>query len=125
MRGRVAGLLLALILLAVAVPASLGCFGSPPGAGAHPQLLRGTAYTAVHDQAVHDQCADRSTPAQTPYIENYSGNGGRDTVTPRGVNAAIDTSASSLAATVSAQRQGVAADDTGPPLWLRTCVSRT
>ena len=135
MRARVTGLLLALTLLALAVPATLGCCFGPSGGGAHAQPQRpGYAVAAAvrieaaardADSAVHE-CADHPAPAQTPYIENNSGNGGRGTATSRGVNAAIDTSVSApAAATVCAHRHGVAADATGPPLWLRTCVSRT
>jgi hypothetical protein len=137
MRRRITGFLLALLLLAVAVPASLGCgFGPPPGGGAHAQppwagyaaavvVVQVAAQSLDGDSAARE-CADHPAPAQTPYIETSNGGGSRGTVTSRGFNAGIDASAASLpAGTVSAHRYGVAADDTGPPLWLRTCVSRT
>jgi hypothetical protein len=63
---------------------------------------------------------------QTPYIETNSNAGGSGTVTSRGFNAGSDASASWPSTTiVSTHRYGAAADDTGPPLWLTTCVSRT
>ena len=139
MRGHVTGLLLALLLLAVAVPATLGCcLGPPPGGGGHPQPPEGRYAAAAvvvvqaavaqapdGESAVRD-CGEHSAPAQSPYIETNNGSGGRGTVTSRGFNAGIGASAASLpAGTVPARRYGVAADDTGPPLWLRTCVSRT
>ena len=137
MRRHVTGLLLALLLLAVAVPATLGCcLGPPPGGGPQPPTGRyaadavavvqaAVAQAPDGDSAVRD-CSEHSAPAQNPYIETNNSSGGRGTVTSRGFNAGIDASAASLpAGTVPAHRYGVAADDTGPPLWLRTCVSRT
>ena len=149
MRGRLTGFVLALILLAAAVPATLGCcLGPPPGGGphalsqhAHSPRAGYTAFAAARTldsiaardsiatqdghSAVRD-CADHPAPAQTPYIETNAGGGGRGTVTSRGLHAATDASISSPAAAgVAAHRYGVAADDSGPPLWLRTCVSRT
>jgi hypothetical protein len=140
MRRAVTGFFLALILLAVAVPAAVSCcFGPPPGHGAHPQPPK-AAYAAaaaafvVVQQAAQARdadpevrgCADHPAPPQTPYIETNSNTGGSGTVTSRGVNAGSDASASWPSTTVvSAHRYGAAADDTGPPLWLTTCVSRT
>ena len=136
MRGRVTGFLLALILLALAVPATLGCCFGSPGEGTHAQppkagyaaaaAVRVEAAVSLEAASAVHECADHPAPAQTPYIENNSGNGGRGTATSRSANTAIDTSVSSpAAATVSTHPHGVAADATGPPLWLRTCVSRT
>jgi hypothetical protein len=139
MRRPVTGLLLALILLAVAVPAALSCcFGPPPGQGPHPHPPK-AAYAAaaafiVAQQAAQAQdedpavrgCAEHPAPPQTPYIETNSSTGGAGTVTSRNANAGIDASASWPSTTiVPAHRHGAAADDTGPPLWLTTCVSRT
>ena len=134
MRRPVSGFLLALILLAVAVPAAVSCcFGPPPGHTAHPQPPR-AAYAAAaaafvvvqnQEQAIRG-CADHPAEPQTPYIETTDNAGGSGTVTSRGFHAGSDTSASWPSTTiVSAHRHGAAADDTGPPLWLTTCVSRT
>jgi hypothetical protein len=135
MRRPVSGFLLALILFAVAVPAAVSCcFGPPPGQGAHAQPPRaGYAAAAVLEQQVAQDgdpaargCADHPAPPQTPYIETGGNSGGSGTVTSRNGNAGIDASASWSSATiVSTHRHGAAADDTGPPLWLTTCVSRT
>jgi hypothetical protein len=143
MRRPVTGLLLTLILLAVAIPAVVSCcFGPPSGRGTHPQPPRAAyaaaaAFVAVQQaaqQAAQAQggdtavrgCADHPAPPQTPYIETNSSTGGAGTVTSRNANAGIDASASRPSATiVPAHRHGAAADDTGPPLWLTTCVSRT
>lgn len=142
MRRHITGFLLALLLLAVAVPAALGCcLGPPPGAGAHPPQPPRSGYAASaaavavvqaavassrDEESAARECTDRPTPAQTPYIETNSNTGGRGTVTSRGIDIGSAASAFSLpASTVPAHRYGVAADDTGPPLWLSTCVSRT
>jgi hypothetical protein len=133
LRRPVTGFLLALILLAVAVPAALSCcFGPPPGQGAHPQPPRAAYAAAAAFVIVQDAdpaargCADHPAAPQTPYIETNSNAGGSGTVTSRGVNAGGDASASWPSTTiVSTHRYGAAADDTGPPLWLTTCVSRT
>jgi hypothetical protein len=138
MRRPVTGFFLALILLAVAVPAAVGCcFGPPPGHGAQPPPKAAYAAAAAFvieqqaaqaqnaDQAVRG-CADHPAEPQTPYIETNSNAGGSGTVTSRGFNAGSDTSASWPSTTIaSTHRYGAAADDTGPPLWLTTCVSRT
>jgi len=126
MRRRVAGFLLALTLLALAIPATLGgCLG-PPNAGAHAHvaaaavLVQDTSTTLVHD------CIDHSAPAPNPYIETSNGSGGGGTATSRTSTAAADLRATSSVATAPiARRYSVAANDTGPPLWLSTCVSRT
>jgi hypothetical protein len=137
MRRHVTGLILALILLALAVPASLGCCFGPPNAGPHahvasPAVVRADAVVAQpasfeqdNDTAVHD-CIDRSAPAQTPYIETGNGSGGRGIATSRASAAAVDLPVTSSVATAPVvRRYSVAANDTGPPLWLSTCVSRT
>ena len=135
MRRRTTGLLLALILLAFAVPATLGCCFGPPGGGPHPQhpaitsfSVRADAAEAVLESdttAIHD-CADHPAPAQTPYIETSNGGSSSGSATSRTANAADDVLVHASAATThSVRRYGVAADDTGPPLWLSTCVSRT
>jgi hypothetical protein len=137
MRRRLTGLLLALALLALAVPVTLGCCWGTPDDDAHALPAKAgpvaaaayrvdPAAAAQETSSAAQECGDHPTPAQTPYIENNAGDGGRGTATSRGGSAALDSSTSPVVATaVSARRYDLAADDTGPPLWLRTCVSRT
>ena len=145
MRARIAGLLLALTFLLAAVPMLGCCFGAGPGPGAHANAITRThtftfqpptvASAPLNDVAqlnqstVRDEsargCTEHAAPAQTPYIETSSGSGGAP-ASARGSDAAFDDATTTLAdAPYSGHRYGVAADDTGPPLWLTTCVSRT
>ena len=148
MHRRATGLLLALIILVLAVPATLGCCIGPPPHGGPPRLQPaavGMAAAAVRapaasaervafavadadhtafDSAAHE-CADHPAPPQTPYIEPSSGNG-RGTAVPRTASAAISTVSTTTDVSAIADRHyEVAAEDTGPPIWLDTCVSRT
>jgi hypothetical protein len=139
MSRRLTGFLLALALLALAVPLTLGCcWGSPDDVAHAPPAKAGPVAAAAYrvdpvmqaaaqeTSSAGQECGDHPTPAQTPYIENNANDGGRGAATSRGANAALDSSASPVVTTaVSAHRYDLAADDTGPPLWLRTCVSRT
>jgi hypothetical protein len=129
MRRRLTGLLLALILLGLAVPLTLGCcFGAPPAGGPHPAPKAVAAVAAVTAAtSIRDDCADGTSPAQqSPYIETSNASGARSIDASRSVIATVDALSPSTAATFhSVRRYGVTADDTGPPLWLSTCVSRT
>lgn len=144
MRRRLTGLLLALALLALAVPVTLGCCWGTPDDDAHALPAKAgpvaaaayrvdpvaaaleTGSAAQETSSAGQECGDHPTPAQAPYIENNTSDGGRGTATSRGGSAALDSSTSPAVATaVSTHRYELAADDTGPPLWLRTCVSRT
>jgi len=138
MRRRVTGFLLALVLLALAIPATLGCCFGPPAGGAHPHVAAAASPAVVRadaavvrlasfesDTSVHD-CIDHSTPAPNPYIETSNGSGGRGIATSRTSTAAVDLLVTpSIASAPVVRRYSVVADDTGPPLWLSTCVSRT
>jgi hypothetical protein len=148
MRTRFTGLLLALLFVVLAAPAGLDhCQDSPPqgwpqaqAAGAAPTAsavhtdpksaeftaaaLEFRAEDATAASAVHE-CADRPAPPQNPYIETSNGSG-RTAAVSRTSFAANHIAATSSIVTPSAvRRHDVAADDTGPPLWLSTCVSRT
>lgn len=140
MRGRVTGFLLALVLLALAIPATLGCCFGPPNAGAHARVgvaashvvpradavvAQPASFEQDTDTAVHD-CIDHSTPAPNPYIETSNGSGGRGIATSRSAIVAVDVHVPAAAATFhSVRRYSVSAHDTGPPLWISICVSRT
>jgi hypothetical protein len=150
MRTRFTGLLLALLFVVLAAPAGLDhCQDSPPQGWPQAQAAavagiptasaaradpRSAAFTAAALEfraedaaaasAVHE-CADCPAPPQNPYIETSNGSG-RTAAVSRASFAANHIAATSSIVTTSAVRQhDVAADDTGPPLWLSTCVSRT
>jgi hypothetical protein len=132
MRGRRTGLLLTLILLAAAIPAVLACCLHGPDRPAHTaadapyhaapvvRLLPPTQTPATRG------CADQAGPTQTPYIETTTDGTGRTPASTRSTEAAVDSAASPTRATThSVPSSTLAADSTGPPLWLSTCVSRT
>jgi hypothetical protein len=142
MRTRVAGFLLILILLVFAMPSALTCCRGPSGADKwqqrQHQVSAAAAVEAVAAVAVVQadpvdsslpgssarDCIDHAAAAQALYIEASGGSG--KTAAPRMSSAIIDPSAPVPAsAPLPARRYGVATNDSGPPLWLSTCVSRT
>src|SRR6266700_5756753 len=118
MRSRITGLFLAVILLAAAVPAALGCCLHPPDHGT-PRAAVSHSVPAYSDDAVHG-CVDRAAPTQNPYIESTTGGGG----TPASARGADATTATATILPVTAartvRRTALTADSTGPPLWLST-----
>ena len=127
MRTRLTGLLLALLFLALAVPASLDhCQDSPPRGGwsSQPQAVAAVSAAPVTSSAARE-CTDPPAPPQNPYIETSNGSG-RSAAISR-TSAAADHTVAAMAIVTSSAVRGsdVSADSTGPPLWLSTCVSRT
>jgi hypothetical protein len=118
------GLFLALILLGAAVPALDCCVHPPPNHGPHAELTSSTRPRMLSVPTTRG-CVDESGPSQTPYIETASGGRGAP-ASSRGTDVAAATFTVAPAdAPYSAHRSVLAADSTGPPLWLVTCVSRT
>jgi hypothetical protein len=122
MRSRVTGLFLAVILLAAAVPAVLVCCLHQPSLG-RPRAAVSHSIHAYPAEAARG-CVDGATPTQNPYIEPTTG-GGSTPASARGADAATTCVGLPLTATRTTRRTALAADSTGPPLWLSTCVSRT
>ena len=132
MRGRRTGLLLTLILLAAAIPAVLACCLHGPNwstnaAADEPNHAASVVRLLPPSQTPATRgCADQAGPTQTPYIETTTDGAGRAPASTRSTEAALDSAASPIRATThSVPRSTLAADSTGPPLWLSTCVSRT
>jgi hypothetical protein len=123
MRSRVTGLFLAVILLAAAVPAVLGCCLHPPDHGT-PRAAVSHSVPAYPDGAVR-RCVDRAAPMQNPYIETTTTGRGSAPASARGADATVTRVALPITAARTARRTALTADGTGPPLWLSTCVSRT
>ncbi|MBR7827731.1 hypothetical protein KDK95_15535 [Actinospica sp. MGRD01-02] len=130
-RSRATGLCLALILLVAAVPAVLDCCLHGHLRTQHSAALRHLplavdettdASTARGNTA--RGCADQAAPTQNPYIETASGGGGGAPATRSSDIVAASVATPALVA-YGARRTTRAADSTGPPLWLSTCVSRT
>lgn len=131
MRSRATGLCLALILLVAAVPAVLDCClhsqaRTQHAAAAHrlPPAVDETAGTGTARSNAARGCVDEAAPTQNPYIETASGGGGSAPATRSSDIVAASVAAPALVA-YSARHTTRAADSTGPPLWLSTCVSRT
>jgi len=138
-RPRAAGFLLVLILLVFAVPSTLTCclrpFDADRGQARQHSVSAAAAVEAVAVAAVVQAdpglpdpsargCIDHVAIAQAPYIDLSGGSG--KTAAPRISGAIIDFSVPLPAsAPLPGRRYGVAANDSGPPLWLSTCVSRT
>jgi hypothetical protein len=122
MRSRVTALFLAVILLAAAIPAVLGCCLHQPSHGM-PRAAVSQSVPAYPADAARG-CVDRTAPTQNPYIEPTTG-GGSAPASARGADATAAYVGLPIAATRTTRRTALAADSTGPPLWLSTCVSRT
>ena len=122
MRSRVTGLFLAVLLLAAAIPALLGCCLHPPDHGT-PRAAVSHSVPAYPDGAVRG-CAERTAPSQNTYIETATG-GSSAPASARGADATVTRVALPITATRTTRRTVLIADGTGPPLWLSTCVIRT
>ncbi|HWG25552.1 hypothetical protein [Actinospica sp.] len=128
MRRRTTGLLLALILLVAAVPAVLECCFHAPDRDAHAEAGRAAVVQLLSTPSAPSTrgCVDQAGPTQNPYIETASGSGGGTSAASRSAEATIDDDAAlSAAIAYYSRHSALAADSTGPPLWLSTCVSRT
>jgi hypothetical protein len=130
-RSRATGLCLALILLVAAVPAALDCCLHGQLRTQHSAAMRRlplaidetTDAGTARGNTVRG-CVDQAAPTQNPYIETASGGGGSAPAT-RGSDVAAASVATPALVAYSARHTTRAADSTGPPLWLSTCVSRT
>ena len=139
MRKRYTGLLLSLLFLVLAVPVGLSCcFGSAPlhddGWSSHQAqpvaavaaAVSGTAtVTSTAAAPLTHECADHPAPPQNPYIETSNGSGRAAAVSRTSAAASYHAPAMSALIYTAGRPHDVAADSTGPPLWLSTCVSRT
>ena len=125
---RIATLLVALTLLLTAIPILECCYGHariPATAADAAPNARTHVVALVQDESARG-CTDHAAPTQTPYIETSTSGGGSPASTRSATDAAPDPASPTLAdGHRDARPHGLAADATGPPLWLTTCVSRT
>ena len=122
MSTRLTGLLLALLFLALAVPASLDrCQDSPSHGWSQAQVVADDSATS---SAVRE-CTEHPAPAQNPYIETTNGSGRSAAVSRAAATTDHTVAAMTIVTSAAARASDVSADGTGPPLWLSTCVSRT
>jgi hypothetical protein len=125
MSTRLTGLLLALLFLALAVPASLDhCQDSPSHGWSQPQAVAAVSAAPVTSSAVRE-CTENPAPAQNPYIETSNGSGRSAAVSRTSATTDHTVAAMTIVTSSAVRGPDVSADGTGPPLWLSTCVSRT